>query len=71
MENNTPIIASWPVGAEDYNAMYNEAISDADLFMYNWPGKDYNIEVVNCTPEKQEESRIIFWKGTAILTFKE
>lgn len=62
-----PIIALWEVSGETYNQLYEEAMSDAHLFMHDCPWS-YQVEVVNCSPHQWEESRIITWKGKAMIT---
>lgn len=65
------VIAYWEVGAETYQEMINEAVADAQIFMHGFPANWY-VDVVNAQPGPNgiEGSRIIFWKGQALITVR-
>lgn len=62
-----PVIAMWEVSGETYQQMLDEASADAAILMAGFEDK-WEYEVLNCEPEQIENSRVIRWKGKAIIT---
>ena len=64
---DSPVIAHWFVAGETYQEMWDEALADAELLMRGSP-RSWELELVNLEPKDYEDSRIITWKGTVILS---